>query len=68
MGWGKGRDPNPCFNVTGYLSSHPDVAAANMNPLVHYLLHDRNDGRDLHTSGDSATGRQSADQRLDGFA
>lgn len=32
-----GRDPSPRFSTSGYLLTHKDVAAAGINPLVHYV-------------------------------
>lgn len=36
-GWRRGLDPSPVFSTRGYLLRHPDVAAADVNPLVHHL-------------------------------
>ena len=47
VGWIEGRNPNPYFNVVDYLRQHRDVASANMNPLVHYLLSGRFEGRQV---------------------
>lgn len=44
-GWKEGRDPGPNFSTDGYLSLYPDVRAAGMNPLEHYELHGRSEGR-----------------------
>ncbi|MFG5121785.1 beta strand repeat-containing protein, partial [Methylorubrum sp. POS3] len=35
-GWQAGYDPNPYFSTSGYLASHPDIAAAGINPLEHW--------------------------------
>ena len=32
-----GFDPNPSFDTPGYLKLHPDVAASQLNPLLHLL-------------------------------
>jgi len=32
-----GCEPNPSFATRAYLDEHPDVAAAGINPLVHYI-------------------------------
>ena len=40
-----GADPSPLFSTKSYLSRYPDVAAAKMNPLVHYLFHGVEEGR-----------------------
>ena len=44
-GWRKGLDPGRLFNTTGYLARNPDVLAANVNPLVHYLRFGVHEGR-----------------------
>jgi GT2 family glycosyltransferase len=41
----EGRDPNELFDTDWYLAANPDVAAAGMNPLAHYLLAGRAEGR-----------------------
>jgi hypothetical protein len=38
FGWKEGRDPSAHFDTTGYLAANPDVAAAGVNPLDHYLI------------------------------
>ncbi len=40
-----GRNPSPLFDATRYLFDNPDVAAAGINPLLHYLRHGRSEGR-----------------------
>ncbi|MFC3714798.1 glycosyltransferase [Luteimonas soli] len=40
-----GHDPGPGFSMRRYLDANPDVAAAGMNPLLHYLRHGREEGR-----------------------
>ncbi len=45
LGWKEGKDPNPKFSTIWYLSDNPDVAAAEINPLLHYLRHGRMEGR-----------------------
>jgi FMN phosphatase YigB (HAD superfamily) len=37
--------PGPLFDSATYLDKYPDVAAANSNPLLHYLNHGRAEGR-----------------------
>jgi serralysin len=37
VGWHEGRDPSAAFDTLGYLSANPDLAAANVNPLAHFL-------------------------------
>ncbi len=41
----KGYDPGPEFSCSAYLSEHPDVAEAGINPLIHYLRFGRFEGR-----------------------
>lgn len=33
----EGRQPSPHFDAIGYLASNPDVAAAGINPLLHWI-------------------------------
>ncbi|HRQ56882.1 MAG TPA: glycosyltransferase family A protein [Azoarcus taiwanensis] len=40
-----GHDPGPDFSSEWYLQTYPDVAAAGMNPLVHFLRHGFAEGR-----------------------
>ena len=44
-GWREGRRPNRYFDPAWYLEQHPDVRAADMNPLLHYLRHGDHEGR-----------------------
>jgi hypothetical protein len=37
VGWKAGLEPLVDFDTTSYLAAYPDVAAANVNPLVHAL-------------------------------
>lgn len=39
------RDPGPFFSSRFYLTTHADVAASGMNPLVHFVLHGAKEGR-----------------------
>jgi len=41
----EGREPIGSFDRKYYLARYPDVAAAGINPLVHYVRHGRADGR-----------------------
>ncbi|HEX3881331.1 MAG TPA: hypothetical protein VHW66_01610 [Stellaceae bacterium] len=45
FGWKEHRDPCAWFSVAEYLTAHPDVAEAQWNPLVHYLLYGKEEGR-----------------------
>jgi 4-hydroxybenzoate polyprenyltransferase len=47
VGWHQGKDPNPNFSTTLYLRANPDIAAAQINPLIHYLTRGRREGRAL---------------------
>ena len=45
-GWREDADPNRrVFSVKDYLESYPDIAAAEVNPFVHYLSAGRAEGR-----------------------
>jgi hypothetical protein len=41
----EGRDPSAMFSTNGYLTGYPDVAAAGVNPLEHYLQFGMAEGR-----------------------
>ncbi|MCE5262209.1 MAG: radical SAM protein [Deltaproteobacteria bacterium] len=45
--WGVSEDnnPSPHFSNCRYLRENPDVFAAHMNPLVHYILYGKEEGR-----------------------
>ena len=43
----EGFDPGPFFSTDGYLRQNPDVAQRGMNPLAHYELFGRKEGRKL---------------------
>lgn len=45
------RDPGPKFNTAYYLAEHADVAAAGLNPLLHYIAHGRKEGRSCVPEG-----------------
>ena len=44
-GWHKGLNPCSFFSSRGYLRRSPDVMAAGVNPLVHYLQYGMREGR-----------------------
>ncbi|WP_127110799.1 glycoside hydrolase family 99-like domain-containing protein [Pararhodobacter zhoushanensis] len=50
-GWKEGRDPAPWFSTWHYLSMHQDVAAAGMNPFLHYCVAGHREGRALTQLG-----------------
>jgi GT2 family glycosyltransferase len=45
-GAAEGRDPSPLFDSDWYLATYPDVAAAGINPLAHFVNHGAAEGRD----------------------
>ena len=42
-----GFDPHPHFSTKWYLDTNPDVVAAAVNPLLHYLKHGRQENRSI---------------------
>ena len=44
-GFRNGCNPSLRFDTEYYLGTHPDVAAAGINPLIHYLSWGRAEGR-----------------------
>ncbi len=58
-----GRDPGPNFGTRAYLRENPDVAAANMNPLLHYELYGRDEQRPIRNDlPDSSHGWRAEEQ------
>lgn len=55
-GWLQGRDPTPWFSSWHYLSMNPDIAAAKMNPFLHYCIAGHLEGRLLPKLGRQAEG------------
>jgi len=47
-----GLDPSSDFSTEGYLRLHPDVAEANLNPLLHFAKNGDHEGRITLSSGD----------------
>lgn len=47
-GWRSGRSPGPDFDSAFYLRAYPDVAAAAMNPALHFEMYGRSEGRLPH--------------------
>lgn len=45
VGWKSGLDPGPKFSTDGYLAANPEVAASGANPLLHYVMIGRLQGR-----------------------
>lgn len=50
-GWTEGRWPNPVFDPRAYLERYGDVAAAGMEPLTHYVVHGKAEGREQQFRG-----------------
>ena len=48
IGWKKGYNPSPNFDAARYLTDYPDIATAKINPLEHYVLHGKGEGRQIH--------------------
>ena len=51
FGWHEGRDPSVDFDTTSYLAAYPDVAAAHVDPLVHFLQFGIHEGRSPFADG-----------------
>ncbi len=51
-GWRQGHNPSASFDTTAYLEDNPDVAAARLNPFVHFHEHGRREGRRLRPPKD----------------
>lgn len=45
-----GYDPHPIFDTNWYTRAYPDVANAGLNPLQHFMLHGRLEGRHTQPS------------------
>jgi lipopolysaccharide biosynthesis protein len=45
VGWHAGLAPSPIFNTSFYLDQYPDVAGARINPLWHYIVQGKCEGR-----------------------
>ncbi len=46
IGWREGLRPNPYFDTVWYLAQNPEIAAAGVNPLLHYHAFGEAAGRD----------------------
>jgi len=44
-GWHAGLNPSSTFDTSFYLNQYPDVAAAGINPLYHYIVQGMQEGR-----------------------
>jgi hypothetical protein len=45
IGWRRGYKPSPDFDSQAYLKAHPDVMESGVEPLTHFVLHGRGEGR-----------------------
>lgn len=45
QGWREGRDPSPRFSTDHYLSTHADVKASGVIPLLHFVRSGQAEGR-----------------------
>jgi O-antigen biosynthesis protein len=59
-GWRERRQPCVWFEASAYLAANPHLDAARINPLLHFVLHGRREGRWLPPAG-SAAGEANAD-------
>ena len=50
IGFAKMYNPGPEFSTSEYYQCHPDVEEHGMNPLLHYEMYGRNEGRALRLS------------------
>ena len=47
IGWKEGANPSPYFSTQGYFEENPDVQVAGINPLLHYEISGKNEGRKI---------------------
>jgi len=47
IGANRGASPSPLFDGPAYLKAHSDVRKSRANPLLHYLKHGRDQGRQI---------------------
>lgn len=45
-GWRQGLDPSESFSTSYYLELNPDIAAAGINPFLHYVEHGKSEKRE----------------------
>lgn len=55
LGAFEGKDPSALFSSSYYLSAHKDILESGMNPLVHYLLTQKTEGRKISHSKSAKT-------------
>jgi hypothetical protein len=51
LGWRKGLNPSPRFDTRFYIERYRDVRESRSNPLTHYMIHGRDEGRLATRSG-----------------
>jgi hypothetical protein len=51
FGWRKGLNPSPRFDTRFYIERYRDVRESRSNPLTHYMIHGRDEGRLATRSG-----------------
>lgn len=47
IGWKKGLNPSKKFDGNYYLMKHPDINKSKINPLIHYVLHGKEENREI---------------------
>ena len=47
-GWKHGYDPSPKFSTTFYIDTYDDIRKAALNPLLHYAIAGRDEGRQAY--------------------
>ena len=47
IGWKRGYNPSDKFDTNQYLEDNPDVARSGINPLEHYVLYGKKEGRKI---------------------
>jgi len=51
VGWRQGLNPSPRFDTRFYIARYRDVRESHSNPLTHYMIHGRDEGRLATRSG-----------------
>lgn len=51
VGWKRGLNPSPRFDTKFYIERYRDVRESRSNPLTHYMIHGRHEGRLATRSG-----------------
>lgn len=55
-GWREMQDPGPDFSLERYLEAYPDLKKGSIDPLAHYLVYGRREGRRLPQLGKQSAG------------